>query len=149
MNYNNKIFEGLTMIRKYKGYTIIKEDIPSNEIDLFGGIYVVKEKDIMVCFNPKIVNQSEEEILMDEGCLSYPGLWLKVRRPEGIEVTYEDAKGELYEKAMFGLEARIFQHEYDHMEGTDFTKKVSRLRLDRAKKRVIKQRKKLVNMSLA
>ncbi len=46
MNYNNKIFKGLTMIRKYKGYTIIKENMPNNEIDLFGGIYLVKEKDI-------------------------------------------------------------------------------------------------------
>ena len=103
----------------------------------------VKEKDILVCFNPKIVNQSEEEILMDEGCLSYPGLWLKVRRPEGIEVTYEDVKGELQEKAMFGLEARIFQHEYDHMEGSNFTKRVSKLKLDRAKKRLRKVQKKL------
>ena len=103
----------------------------------------VKEKDILVCFNPKIINQSEEEILMDEGCLSWPGLWLKVRRPEGIEVTYEDAKGELHEKAMFGLEARIFQHEYEHMEGRNFTEKVSRLKLNRAKKRLRKVKKKL------
>ena len=103
----------------------------------------VKKKDIIVCFNPKIVNQSEEEILMEEGCLSWPGLWLKIRRPEGIEVTYEDAKGELHEKAMFGLEARIFQHEYDHMEGKDFTKRVSKLKLDRAKKRLRKVQKKL------
>ena len=103
----------------------------------------VKKKDIIVCFNPKIVTMSEEEILMDEGCLSYPGLWLKVRRPEGIEVTYEDAKGELQEKAMFGLEARIFQHEYDHMEGLNFTKRVSKLKMDRAKKRLKKIQKKL------
>ena len=103
----------------------------------------VKKKDIIVCFNPKIVTMSEEEILMDEGCLSYPGLWLKVRRPEGIEVTYEDAKGELQEKAMFGLEARIFQHEYDHMEGLNFTQRVSKLKMDRAKKRLKKIQKKL------
>lgn len=103
----------------------------------------VKKKDIIVCFNPKIVTMSEEEILMDEGCLSYPGLWLKVRRPEGIEVTYEDVKGELQEKAMFGLEARIFQHEYDHMEGLNFTKRVSKLKMDRAKKRLKKVQKKL------
>ena len=79
---------------------------------------------------------------MDEGCLTYPGLWIKVKRPEGIEVTYEDENGEKQEKAMFGLEARVFQHEYDHMEGTNFTKKVSKLRLDRAKKRLRKVQKK-------
>ena len=95
--------------------------LSANQIGIGARVFAmyadVKEKDILVCFNPKIVNQSEEEILMDEGCLSYPGLWLKIRRPEGIEVTYEDVKGELQEKAMFGLEARIFQHEYDHLNG--------------------------------
>ena len=49
---------------------------------------------------------------------------------------------------MFGLEARIFQHEYDHMEGTDFTKRVSKLKLDLAKKRLRKVQKKLEWMSL-
>ena len=109
----------------------------------------VKKKDIIVCFNPKIVTVSEEQVLMEEGCLSYPGIWLKVRRPEGIEVTYEDAKGELQEKAIFGLEARIFQHEYDHMEGTDFTKRVSKLKLDLAKKRLRKVQKKLDRVVVA
>ena len=103
----------------------------------------VKKKEIIACFNPKIIYESEEKIFMEEGCLTYPGLWIKVKRPEGIEVTYEDENGEKQEKAMFGLEARVFQHEYDHMEGTNFTKRVSRLRLNRAKKRLKKVQKKL------
>ena len=45
------------------------------------------------------------------------------------------------------LASRVFQHEYDHMEGLNFTKKVSKLRLDRARKRVKKQQKKLINMA--
>ena len=104
----------------------------------------VKKREIIACFNPKIVTESDEEIFMDEGCLTYPGLWLKVKRPDGIEVTYEDENGEKQERAMFGLEGRIFQHEYDHMEGTNFTKKVSRLRLNMARKRQKKQAKKSI-----
>ena len=103
----------------------------------------VKKKEIIACFNPKIIYESEEKITMDEGCLTFPGLWLKVKRPDGIEVEYEDENGEKQEKAMFGLEARIFQHEYDHMQGINFTKKVSRLKLNRAKKRLRKVQKKL------
>ena len=103
----------------------------------------VKKKEIIACFNPKIIYESEEKITMDEGCLTFPGLWLKVKRPDGIEVEYEDENGEKQEKAMFGLEARIFQHEYDHMQGINFTKKVSRLKLNRAKKRLQKVQKKL------
>ena len=103
----------------------------------------VKKKEIIACFNPKINYESEEKITMDDGCLTFPGLWLKVKRPDGIEVEYEDENGAKLEKAMFGVEARIFQHEYDHMQGTNFTKKVSRLKLNRAKKRLQKVQKKL------
>ncbi len=102
----------------------------------------VKKGEIISCFNPKIITQSDTEVVIEEGCLSYPGLWLKVKRPDGIEVEYEDKNGELQSKAMFGLECRIFLHEYDHMEGTDFTKKVSKIKLDRAKKRQSKMLKK-------
>ena len=104
----------------------------------------VKKREIIACFNPIIVTESDEEIFMDEGCLTYPGLWLKVKRPDGIEATYEDENGEKQERAMFGLEGRIFQHEYDHMIGTNFTQKVSKLRLDMARKRQKKQAKKSI-----
>ena len=86
---------------------------------------------------------------MDEGCLSFPGLWLKVKRPSWIEVEYENENGEVIKDTFTDLTARVFQHEMDHMEGVDFTKKVSRLRLDRANKRIKKQRKKLINMAAA
>ena len=104
----------------------------------------VKKKEIIACFNPKIITESDEEVFMDEGCLTYPGLWLKVKRPDGIEVTYEDENGEKQERAMFGLECRVFQHEYDHMEGTNFIKKVSKLKLDMAQRRQKKQAKKSI-----
>ena len=104
----------------------------------------VKKKEIIACFNPKIITESDEEVFMDEGCLTYPGLWLKVKRPDGIEVTYEDENGEKQERAMFGLECRVFQHEYDHMEGTNFIQKVSKLKLDMAQRRQKKQAKKSI-----
>ena len=58
------------------------------------------------------------------------------------EVEYENENGEHIKDKLKGLEARVFQHEYDHMEGTDFTQKVSRLRLDMAKKKKSKNFKK-------
>ena len=125
--------------------------LSANQIGIWERVFCMmrNEEEIIVCFNPRIIKSYKKEIEMEEGCLSYPGIWLKVRRPEGIEVTYEDAKGELQEKAMFGLEARIFQHEYDHMEGTDFTKRVSKLKLDLAKKRLRKVQKKLDRVVVA
>ena len=120
--------------------------LSANQVGIMERVFVmysdVKKGEIISCFNPKIITQSDTEIVIEEGCLSYPGLWLKVKRPDGIEVEYEDKNGELQSKAMFGLECRIFLHEYDHMEGTDFTKKVSKIKLDRAKKRQSKMLKK-------
>ena len=120
--------------------------LSANQVGIMERVFVmysdVKKGEIISCFNPKIITQSDTEIVIEEGCLSYPGLWLKVKRPDGIEVEYEDKTGEVQSKAMFSLECRIFLHEYDHMEGTDFTKKVSKIKLDRAKKRQSKMLKK-------
>ncbi len=75
---------------------------------------------------------------MDEGCLTWPGLWLKVERSEGIQCVYNDVDGELVQVQMHGLEARIFQHEYDHILGRNFTEYASKLKLDRAYKKAEK-----------
>ena len=120
--------------------------LSANQIGIMERVFVmysdVKKRETITCFKPKIVTQSDTKILMDEGCLTYPGLWLKVKRPDGIEVEYEDKNGEMQHQAMFGLECRIFLHEYDHMEGTNFTQKVSKIKLNRALKRRSKMVKK-------
>ena len=121
--------------------------LSANQIGIMERVFVmysdVKKRETITCFNPEIVTKSDTEILMDEGCLTYPGLWLKVKRPDGIEVQYEDKAGEIQNQAMFGLECRIFLHEYDHMEGTNFTQKVSKIKLNRA----LKRRSKMVKRS--
>ena len=97
----------------------------------------------MAIFNPEIIEVSDELVYETEGCLSYPGLYVKILRPKSLSASWEDASGLNLTGYFSDLSARIFLHEMDHMEGTDFTKKVSKLRLDRAKKRVKKQQKKL------
>lgn len=121
--------------------------LSANQIGIMERAFVmysdVKKRETITCFNPEIVTQSDTEIIMDEGCLTFPGLWLKVKRPDSIEVQYEDKTGEMQHQAMFGLECRIFLHEYDHMEGMDFTQKVSKIKLNRA----LKRRSKMVRKS--
>jgi peptide deformylase len=107
----------------------------------------INTKELIGCFNPKIISYSEEKILMDEGCLTYPGIWVKVQRSKDITCSYEDENGKSQEVQMFGLESRIFQHEYDHMEGTNFTNHVSKMKLDMAKKRLAKIIKKSQKLS--
>ena len=101
----------------------------------------IEKKEIHTCFNPKILKSSEELIIMTEGCLTWPGLWLKLARPYNIFCSYEDENSEVHEVHLQDLEARVFQHEMDHMEGTNFTKKVSKLKLNMAKKRASKVKK--------
>ena len=120
--------------------------LSANQVGILERVFImysdIKERNIIACFNPQIIEESTEQLLMDEGCLTYPGLWLKVNRPVWIKATWEDSQGTVGEYKLEGLESRIFQHEYDHMEGTNFTKKVSKLRMRRALKRLEKQTKK-------
>ena len=119
--------------------------LSANQIGIMERVFVmysdVKKRETITCFNPEVIIYSDTKILMDEGCLTYPGLWLKVKRPDNVEVQYEDKSGEIQHQSMLGLECRIFLHEYDHMEGTDFTQKVSKLKLKRAQKRLAKVQK--------
>ena len=101
----------------------------------------VNKREIIACYNPQIISEGTEIVTMDEGCLTWPGIWLKVGRPDHIDCTFEDEEGELQQVTMMGLECRIFQHEMDHMDGTNFTKRVSRLKMDLAKKRAAKMKK--------
>ena len=102
----------------------------------------LNKRETMACFNPHILEYSEEKVLMDEGCLSYPGLWLKISRPSAVIVEFENESGTKDQFQLFGLESRVFQHEMDHMEGTNFTNRVSKLKMDMAKKRAAKMKKK-------
>lgn len=95
-------------------------------------------------FNPSILERSTEVEEMEEGCLSRPGLWVKVKRPKAVRVSYWTKDGENKIELLEGILARAFQHEYDHMEGLDFTQQVSPLKLQRALKKKSKTQKKLV-----
>ena len=121
--------------------------LSANQVGVMERVFVmynhVETKQIIACFNPKIIKEGEEKVLIDEGCLSFPGLWVKVNRSETIEVEYEDENGEKVQRELYGLQSRIFQHEYDHMEGSNFTEKVSKLKLDMA----IKKQKKMDDLA--
>lgn len=90
--------------------------------------------------NPEIVEEEGDEWAFTEGCLSIPNINEEVYRPETIRVKYLDENFNEKEEELSGLPARIFQHEYDHIEGILFTDRLSSL-----KKRLLK--KKLENIS--
>lgn len=89
-------------------------------------------------FNPEILEYSKEEVLDQEGCLSFPGIWLSIKRPEWIKVKYFDSTGVEHINQYQGYVSKCFQHELDHLNGVCFVDKVSKLKLQLALK---KQRK--------
>ena len=101
--------------------------ISANQIGIweraFAMIRDLENNEVMVCFNPRIVKSYSQEVEMEEGCLSYPELFLKIKRPDKIVVKYEDEDKKTHKLKLQGLASRVFQHEYDHMEGIDFTQR--------------------------
>jgi peptide deformylase len=104
-------------------------------------------KDVALFMNPKIIWESEDTEIFKEGCLTFPGLFLNVKRPKTIEYEYMDKDGNIQKSKFTGLTCRIFQHEYDHMEGRNFTQLVSRLKLDMGLKKAAKMKKKFEKTS--
>lgn len=74
--------------------------------------------------NPEILYLSEELAEREEGCLSIPGVYKKLERPNIVKVRYQNEKGEVVEEEAEGLLSRAFQHEYDHLVGELFVDKL-------------------------
>jgi len=96
-------------------------EIPNEEAGI-GEFYAV--------FNPEIVKSSKKTIVMEEGCLSVPGVYGLVERPEKIVLTGQDESGKKIKIQAGGLAARVFQHEIDHLNGILFIDKAEKLKND-------------------
>jgi len=120
--------------------------LAANQIGITKRVFTMGSNNIegfpfpFAAFNPKIVSVGAEEELSEEGCLSYPDLWLKVKRPTNIVVEYQDSDSNTHTVEMSGLIARCFQHELDHLNGVCFVDKVSPMRLQLAMKKLRKRK---------
>ena len=127
---SDAMFESMS---KYGGIGLSANQVglPFNMF-VIGGHPSIEKGLKMTCFNPMIVSASEETVRMKEGCLTFPFIFLDIERPRKVVVKYTDNKGDLQEAHLDGMMSRIFQHEYDHMLGRNFTEKVSKFKLKRA-----------------
>ena len=89
-----------------------------------------------VFFNPVITSTEGKEVYMVEGCLSFPGLFVKVKRPEPIELHWETEEGSECDQQFDGITSRILQHEIDHLNGITFIKRANRFHLEQARKQM-------------
>ena len=87
-----------------------------------------------VFFNPNIISMGDEKAYMIEGCLSYPGLFMKVKRPKSMVMEWWTEEDTRCEETFDGITSRILQHEVDHLNGITFINRAERYHLEKAKK---------------
>ena len=122
--------------------------LSANQCGMYERMFVIGTDQFqMVCINPKIVENGEETIKGNEGCLSFPGLFLKVERPESIVAEWTNENGEVKRTLLSGLTARCFQHELDHLNGIKFVEHVKPVALKMARQKQDKVIKKHIRNS--
>ena len=99
---------------------------------------------VLAFFNPELTRVSQETDLLKEGCLSFPDIYLMIKRPRVCEMKYQDADGNEHSTMLDGVGARCAQHEIDHLNGIVFLQRASKLKLERALKSRPKERKRRI-----
>jgi len=129
--------------------TMVKErgvGLSANQVGVPYSVFVVGHpdapEDIICVVNPTIVSHSENIVLGEEGCLTWEGLFGKVKRYDEIRVRFANPLGEVNTTKLTGFTARAFQHEYDHLQGITFLDRMSKYHQDAAKR----QQKKLMKL---
>jgi peptide deformylase len=118
--------------------------LSANQCGLPYRVFVMYGEELIPCFNPRIVDMSAETVVMEEGCLSHPGLFVKIKRPRRIKVRYTEPNGHTTTRVFDGITARVFQHELDHLNGVNYQQRANKLHLEQARKK-----KKKANASLS
>jgi peptide deformylase len=108
--------------------------LAANQVGLNYRVFAMEGEPAYVCFNPRIVIPGEELVVLEEACLSFPGMSIKVKRPKVIKVRFEGPDGETYTKTFTGMSSRIFQHELDHLDGIRMIDRANRFHREKALK---------------
>lgn len=110
--------------------------LSANQCGLPYRVFVMNGNPVHACFNPRIVHSSPEQVLMSEGCLSYPGLYVRIKRPAVIRLRYQQPDGDTITKEFHGVTARCVQHELDHLDGIVYLDRATRFHKEQAYKAV-------------
>jgi peptide deformylase len=112
--------------------------LAANQVGIPYQFFVIRTDPMLGFYNPKIVDVSEETIELEEGCLTFPGLIVKVKRPREIRIRFAEPTGVVSTKVFKDMTARVIQHEMDHLNGLTLGSRVSRLKLEMSLKKLKK-----------
>ena len=101
--------------------------LSANQIGISERVFVMmlnmETEETITCFNPRIIKRYEDDVWCEEGCLSFPDEIINIQRPDRIVVKYEDEDKKDHKIKLSGMAARVFLHEFDHLEGIVFTQR--------------------------
>ena len=101
--------------------------LSANQIGIGERVFImvlnIETEETITCFNPRIIKRYDDNVWCEEGCLSFPDEIINVQRPDRIVVKYEDEDGKDHKIKLSGMAARVFLHEFDHLEGIVFTER--------------------------
>ena len=101
--------------------------LSANQIGIGERVFIMmlnmETEETITCFNPRIIKRYDDNVWCEEGCLSFPDEIINVERPDRIVVKYEDEDKKDHKIKLSGMAARIFLHEFDHLEGIVFTQR--------------------------
>ena len=101
--------------------------LSANQIGIGERVFIMmldmETEETITCFNPRIIKRYEDDVWCEDGCLSFPDEIINIQRPDRIVVKYEDEDKKDHKIKLDGFAARVFQHEFDHLNGIDFTER--------------------------
>lgn len=106
--------------------------LSANQCGLPYRAFALHSETPLVLFNPTIADIASSEVKLDEGCLTYPNLFLPIKRPSMVKVRFQDPFGNFHTEKYIGMTARCILHELDHLNGLDYTKRANPIHLTRA-----------------
>jgi peptide deformylase len=106
--------------------------LAANQVGIRARVFTLGDKTNFLMakayFNPKIIANTSDVLDLEEGCLSFPGIFINIKRPSAIKVEYQNSDGETETAEFEGYDCKVFLHEHDHLEGIVFQDRVSPLK---------------------
>jgi peptide deformylase len=119
--------EMLELMLSYNGI-----GLAANQVGIRARVFVMGHRDSpepgMAFFNPEVVANTDEIMDLEEGCLSFPGMYVKIKRPSAIKARWQNSSGEWEEGEFDGYNCKCFLHEFDHLEGITYQDRISPLK---------------------
>ena len=101
--------------------------LSANQIGISERVFIMvlnmETEETITCFNPRIIKRYDDDVWCEEGCLSFPDEIINIKRPDRVVVKYEDEDKKDHKIKLSGIAARVFLHEFDHLEGIVFTER--------------------------